>query len=175
MMENGGILTEFTTNTRPDKENFPMRNRIIAAMSDGIIVVESKRKGGSIITADFANDFNKDVFAIPGPVIEEYSEGCNKLIKQNKAHLLESVEDIAYIMRWDEIDRSDKIIQKQLFVDLSPQEQAIVDLLKEEKELGIDIFTYKIGLPPSEVSSILLNLEFKGVIRTKPGKKFILA
>lgn len=173
MMDNGGILTEFTSGTMPDRENFPMRNRIIAAISDVVIVIESKRKGGSIITAEFANEYNKDVFAIPGPVTEEISEGCNKLIKQNKAHLLESAADIAYIMRWEEIDAG-KVIQKQLFVELDDQESKMVSLIKENKEIAIDALTYRMGMTPSEVASILLALEFKGMVRTLPGKKYVL-
>ena len=173
MVEKGGILTEFTSGTLPDKENFPMRNRIIASISDVVIVVESKRKGGSIITADFANEYNKDVFAVPGPVTEEISEGCNKLIKQNKAHLLESAEDIAYIMRWEEIDAG-KIIQKQLFVELDDAETKMMALIRDNKEIAIDQLTYKMGTTPSETASVLLGLEFKGLIRSLPGKKYVL-
>lgn len=173
MIENGGVLTEFMTETRPDRENFPMRNRIIAGLSDAVIVVESKRKGGSIITAEFANEYNKDVFAVPGFVNEEFSEGCNKLIKQNKANLLESAEDIAYIMRWDEIDAG-KVIQKQLFVELDETESILIDIIRENKQISIDAITSKIGLMPSATSAILLTLEFKGVIRALPGKKYII-
>ncbi len=174
MINNGGVITEFMSGTNPDRENFPMRNRIIAAMSDAVIVIESKTKGGSIITAEYANDYNKDVFALPGPVNEEKSEGCNKLIKQNKAHLLESAKDLAYIMRWDDID-SGKAIQKQLFVELNEKESRIIDVLKSEKEAPIDIITYKANLTPSETASILLELEFKGLVRNLPGKRFVLA
>jgi DNA processing protein len=170
----GGILTEFPINTKPDRENFPMRNRIIAALSDVIVVVESKRSGGSIITAEFGNEYNKDVFALPGHVNEELSEGCNKLIKQNKAHLIESASDISYIMRWDEIDAG-KVIQKQLFVDLDDKETMAVQILRDNKEISIDALTYKMNLQPSEVSSILLGLEFKGLVRTMPGKKYALS
>jgi DNA processing protein len=174
MIENGGVLSEFPSGTNPDRENFPMRNRIIASMSDVVIVIESKRKGGSIITAEFANEYNKDVFAVPGPVTEELSEGCNKLIKQNKAHLIESAADIAYIMRWEEIDAG-KVIQKQLFVELDDVETIMVGHIRDNKELAIDALTYKMGMTPSEVSSLLLGLEFKGMIKTLPGKKYILA
>lgn len=174
MDQGGGVLTEFTTGTRPDRENFPMRNRIIAALSDAVVVVESKRKGGSIITAEFANDYNKDVFAIPGPVNNELSEGCNKLIKQNKAHLLESAADIAYIMRWEEIDAG-KVVQKQLFVELDDMETRLVSVLREHGELAIDSLTYKLGITPSETASVLLGLEFKGLVRSLPGKKYILS
>jgi DNA processing protein len=172
--EGGGVLTEFPINTRPDRENFPMRNRIIAALSDAIIVIESKRSGGSIITAEFGNEYNKDVFALPGPVNVELSEGCNKLIKQNKAHLLESAADIAYIMRWDDIDKG-KIIQKQLFVDLEPDETVVIDYLRTHKETSIDAITYALSISPSAMSSVLLGLEFKGLVRCLPGKKYCLS
>lgn len=173
MLEKGGVLTEFTTGTNPDRENFPMRNRIIASMSDVIIVVESKKRGGSIITAEFANTYNKDVFAIPGRVNDEVSQGCNRLIKQHKAHLLESAEDVGYIMRWDEMD-SDKVIQKSLFIDYSPLEQSVIDLLIKSQQITVDDLNFELKLPPSELASMLLNLEFKGAIRSLPGKKYIL-
>lgn len=173
MIDNGGVLTEFTSGTMPDRENFPMRNRIIAGISDVVVVIESKRKGGSIITAEFGNEYNKDVFAVPGPVTEEISEGCNKLIKQNKAHLIETAKDIAYIMRWEEIDAG-KVIQKQLFVDLDADEAKMIAIIKDNKEIAIDALTYKMGTTPSESASILLGLEFKGMIRSLPGKKYVL-
>ena len=174
MIENGGILTEYPINTRPDRENFPMRNRIIASMSDVVVVIESKKKGGSIITAEFANSYNKDVFAIPGRTTDEVSEGCNRLIKQHKANLLESAADIGYIMRWDETDKK-KVIQKELFIDFSPEEQKIVDIIKAKESVTIDDLNYQLKMPPSELASMLLNLEFKGAIRSLPGKKYILS
>ena len=174
MMHNGGVLTEFPINTRPDRENFPMRNRIIASMSDVVVVVESKRKGGSIITAEFANSYNKDVFAIPGRTTDDASEGCNKLIKQHKANLLESAADIGYIMRWDETDKT-RVVQKALFIDFNPEEQKLVDILKEKDSLTVDELSHMLKLPPSKLASMLLNLEFKGAIRSLPGKKYILS
>jgi len=173
MIDHGGVLTEFPSGTKPDRENFPMRNRIIAALSDVVIVIESKRKGGSIITAEFANEYNKDVFALPGPVTEELSEGCNKLIKQNKAHLIESAADVAYITRWEEIDAG-KVFQKQLFVELDEDETKMVAILRDNKEIAVDAITYKMGKSPSEVASILLSLEFKGIVKSLPGKKYVL-
>jgi DNA processing protein len=170
----GGILTEFPINTRPDRENFPMRNRIIASLSDVIVIIESKRSGGSIITAEFGNEYNKDVFALPGPVTEELSEGCNKLIKQNKAHLLESAADIAYIMRWDDMDNN-KPIQRQLFVDLDDNETLAMQIIMDNKEITIDHLTYKMDKAPSEISSMLLGMEFKGVIKALPGKKYCVS
>jgi len=173
MLENGGLLTEFMSGVGPEREHFPMRNRIIAAMSDVVIVVESAKKGGSIITALFANNYNKDVFAIPGRTDDEYSEGCNDLIKQNKAHLLQSVADIAYIMRWEEeVDRSP--IQATLLLDLEAEEQMIYDLLKEEKSLHIDMISQKLKVPQSKLSNHLLTMEFKGIIKSLPGKRYEL-
>ncbi len=173
MLINGGLLSEVTFNGKPARENFPMRNRIIAGLSDALIVIQSKSKGGSIITAELANQYNKDVFAVPGKITDEFSEGCNKLIKQNKAHLIESARDIAYIMRWEDIDAS-KYIQKQLFVDLNDQEQSIIDTIRENREITIDMLSYKQQLTPSEMAAVLLELEFKGLIKTLPGKKYIL-
>lgn len=174
MVGNGGVLTEFPINTRPDRENFPMRNRIIASMSDVVVVVESKRKGGSIITAEFANSYNKDVFAIPGRTNDDVSEGCNKLIKQHKANLLESAADISYIMRWDETDKA-RVVQKALFIDFDDEEQKVIDLLKEKDSVTVDEFSHFLKVPPSNLASMLLNLEFKGAIRSLPGKKYILS
>ena len=150
-----------------------MRNRIIASMSDVIIVVESKKRGGSIITAEFANSYNKDVFAIPGRINDEVSEGCNRLIKQHKAHLLESADDVGYIMRWDELDK-EKVIQKSLFLELSKEEQSVIDIIKEVAQITIDDLNSRLRLPPSELAAMLLNLEFKGAIRSLPGKRYIL-
>ena len=174
MIKNGGVLTEFSWKSSFDKENFPMRNRIIASMSDVVIVVESKRKGGSIITAEFANEYNKDVFAVPGRITDEVSEGCNNLIKQHKAYLLSKAEDIAYIMRWDEIDKQ-KTVQKSLFVELNKEEQIVVDYIKKQEGAVMDELSQVLKMPSSQVASTLLNLEFKGVIKALPGKRFILA
>lgn len=174
MIEKGGLLTEFPTETNPDRENFPMRNRIIASMSDVVVVVESKRRGGSIITAEFANNYNKDVFAIPGRINDPVSEGCNKLIKQHKANLLESAKDIGYIMRWDEIDKK-RTIQKSLFIELNPEEQKTIDIIKSKDQITIDELNYQLKISSSALASMLLNLEFKGAIRSLPGKKYILS
>lgn len=172
MIENGGLLTEFTSGMGPEREHFPMRNRIIASMSDVVIVVESARKGGSIITALFANNYNKDVFAFPGRVNDEYSIGCNQLIKQNKAHLLESVADIAYIMRWEEELDMNQPIQASLILDLNENEQLIYNLLKSENNQHIDAIAQKLKLPLSQLSSVMLQMEFKGLIKSLPGKQY---
>lgn len=174
MTENGGLLAEYPSRTQPDREHFPMRNRIIAGLSDAVVVVESGISGGSIITAKMANGYNKDVFAVPGRLNDKMSLGCNHLIKTNQAHLLESVADLAYIMRWEESSQG-RNIQPQLFVELSEQEQLIVNLLHERSELGIDALTFEAGIAHSEMASLLLNLEFKGVIRSLPGKRYVPA
>lgn len=174
MIEQGGaIITEFGNGVKPDKPNFPRRNRIIAAMSDAVVIVESARKGGSIITTEYANDYNKDVFAFPGRLQDEYSQGCNMLIKRHKAALIESAADIGYIMNWD---KEEKAITKQtsLFVELNEVEQAVVDCLKKHQELSADQLHYNLQIPHSQLSSILLNLEFNGILRSLPGKKYIL-
>jgi DNA processing protein len=173
IMDHGSLISEFPFNTQPDRENFPRRNRIIAGMSDAIIVVESAAKGGSIITANYGNDYFKDVFAIPGKIGDKKSEGCNKLIKQNKAHLLESVADIAYIMNWEKDDPKPK--QMTLALDLDDDERRIVAFMKEEQVTNIDQMHYALELSLSNLSSSLLNLEFKGIVRSLPGKKYNLA
>jgi DNA processing protein len=173
MTDNGGVMTEFPIGTLPDKENFPMRNRIIAGLSDAVIVIESKSKGGSIITAEFANDFNKDVFAVPGLVTEEKAQGCHDLIKANKAHLAENGKDIAAIMRWDALDER-KVIQPQLFPETTESEDVLLGLLRNQSPMSIDTITYRLQYTPSVTASLLLSLEFKGLIRSLPGKYYTL-
>jgi len=173
MLEKGGLLTEFSSNTLPDRENFPMRNRIVAGMCDAVIVVETAQKGGSMITAMYANDYNKDVFAFPGRVNDPNLKGCNHLIKTHKAALIESAKDIGYIMRW-EAQEASKNIQRQLFVELDEQEQKIVDLLRSKNEMGIDELSYETKINASRLANLLLNLEFKGLLKTMPGKRYLL-
>jgi len=174
MCENGGLLTEFSYKAGPNREHFPMRNRIIAGMSDALIVVESGAGGGSIISAKLGNKYNKSVFAVPGRLRDDQSKGCNGLIKRNKAHLLESVEDVAYIMEWMEEGVPKPAVQKQLFIDLTENEQAIVNILKTADEVGIDMITFEAKMYPAQVSSLLLNLEFKGLVKSLPGKRYML-
>lgn len=173
MIENGGLLTEYFSYKEPDREHFPMRNRIVAGLCDALIVVETAKKGGSMITVRFANDYNKDVFAVPGRLGDENSLGCNLLIKSHRAALIESVEDLAYVMRWNEID-ANKTIQRQLFSEFSEPEKKIVNLLSDSEEMGVDTLSYKCGLANSELAALLLNLEFKGVIRSIPGNRYVL-
>ena len=169
--KNGGFMTEFWSSTNPEKENFVRRNRIVAGISEATIVIESAERGGSLITANIANDYNRDVFAVPGRTTDKYSQGCNTLIKTQKANVLTSAADLIYILNWD-IESKSKPIQKQLFVTLEPDEQIVYDyLLKNGKEL-MDIIALKCEFPIYKISGMLLNMELKGVIRPLPGKLF---
>jgi len=174
MIEKGGLITEFMSKTIPNRENFPKRNRIIAGMSDAVIVVEARKKSGAIITADIANSYNRDVFAVPGRINDALSYGCNNLIKTNRAALLQSADDIKYIMGWDDNIKNNKSIQNKLFVELNPQEKIIVELLKGKSDCGIDWIYLNSKLSMSKVSALLLNLEFKGIVKTLPGKRYKL-
>jgi DNA protecting protein DprA len=171
MEENGGFITEFWSSSNPDKENFVRRNRIVAGMTEATIVIESADKGGSLITANLANDYNRDVFAVPGRVTDKYSQGCNNLIKTQKANVLTNAADLVYILNWD-VENKAKPVQKQLFVELEPDEQKIYDfLLRNGKEL-LDVIAVQCDFPIYRISGMLLNMELKGVIRPLPGKLF---
>lgn len=171
MEANGGFMTEFWSSTNPDKENFVKRNRIVAGIAEATIVIESADRGGSLITANMANDYNRDVFAVPGRTTDKYSAGCNNLIKTQKANVLTSADDLIYMLNWD-IKEEPKAVQKQLFVTLDSDEQKIYDyLLKTGKEL-MDIIALECEFPIYRISALLLNMELKGVIRPLPGKLF---
>ncbi len=173
MLENGGLLTEFMSNTIPDRENFPRRNRIVAGMIDALVVVESAKRGGALITADIANSYNRDVFAFPGRIGDLYSEGCNYFIRTNRAVLIESADDIRYIMRWDS-PKGSKNVQKKLFRDFSEDENKILGVFGQEKESTIDEIMVKSQLPVSTIAGCLLTLEFDGIISALPGKRYKL-
>lgn len=171
MNQNGGFMTEFWSSSNPDKENFVRRNRIIAGISEATVVIESANKGGSLITANMANDYNRDVFAVPGRVTDKYSQGCNDLIKAQKANLLTSAADLVYILNWN-IEKKSRPVQKQLFVSLNDDEQKVYDfLLQNGKEL-MDIIALRCEFPIFKVSGLLINMELKGIIRPLPGKLF---
>ena len=174
MIDCGGLLTEYASDAEPKREHFPMRNRIVAGICDALIVVETGRKGGSMITAELANQYNKDVFAIPGRLNDKNSIGCNQLIKSHRAALLESVEDLAYIMRWEKGAQANNCLQTNLFDILSPREQSIVDLLQKTEQLGIDHLSAQLNLTSTEMASLLLEMEFKGMVKTLPGKQYML-
>ena len=171
MEQNGGFITEFWSGTNPEKENFVKRNRIVAGISEATIVIESAIKGGSLITANLANDYNRDVFAVPGRTSDKLSLGCNNLIKTQKANLLTCAADLVYILNWD-IKQTNQSVQKKLFITLEIEEQKIYDyLLKSGKEI-LDIIALECDLPIYKISGILLNMELKGVVRPLPGKLF---
>lgn len=170
MCNNGGLVTEFMSGTNPDRENFPKRNRIIAGLADATLVIESAKKGGSLITAEIANSYSRDVFAVPGKIGDAYSEGCNFLIKTNKAHLVNSVTDINYIMNWDINHAKPKPIQKQLFLDLTDDENKIKKVFETSELLSIDSINAQTDLSSSTVAITLLELEFKGAVKSLPGK-----
>ena len=175
MLSKGGLLTEFLSKTQPDRENFPKRNRIVAGMADATIVIESKSEGGSLITADIANSYSRDVFAFPGKVDDEHSVGCNQLIKNNKAALIESAADVLRLMGWEkQKKRQNSVQQKSLFLNLSPDEEIVVTLLRERTTIAIDELCYAAKLNMSKVSLLLLNLELTGVVKSLPGKVYSL-
>lgn len=171
MLARGGILTEFLSDTKPDRENFPKRNRIVAGMVDCLIVVESAMKGGAMITAEIANSYDREVFAIPGRMGDIYSEGCNNLIKTNRANLMLSADDLRYIMRWD---HDAKVVPKQLrlFRDFSDDEKKVIDVFGSESIVHLDQIIVATELTPTKIASVLLSLEFDGVVTALPGKRY---
>ena len=176
---NGGLLTEFRSCTSPDKHNFPTRNRIVAGMSDATIVVETGIKGGSMITAELANGYNKDVFAFPGKVTDGKSAGCNHLIKSNKAVLLTEAKELVEMMGWEEkrvgSRESRAGSQRQLFIELSNEEKIIIDILKEKEAAHIDEINLRSGLSSGTVAAAILNLELQNVVLSQPGKMYSLS
>lgn len=174
MLDNGGLLSNFMSKTRPDKENFPNRNRVIAGLADATVVIESDVKGGAMITAYLAQSYHRDVFAFPGKTTDIWSRGCNRLIKSNVAALIESGEDIALMAGWADEKNRKSTIQPKLFVELNGEENIVVGLLKEHGKLDVDSLAHQAKLPMSKTSSLLLELEFKGVVKTLPGKVYTL-
>jgi DNA processing protein len=176
MKHGGGLLTEFRSDTIPDKHNFPTRNRIVAGMSDATIVVESGIKGGSMVTAELANGYNKDVFAFPGKVTDAKSAGCNYLIKSNKAVLLTDAQQFLELMGWE--DNGQRAIgnrQKAIFIELSKEEKIIVDMLNEKDTVHIDEINLRSGLSTSVIAAAILNLELQNVVNGLPGKMYKLS
>ncbi|MBP1638711.1 MAG: protecting protein DprA [Bacteroidetes bacterium] len=171
MATNGAIITEYTTGTEPDKPNFVQRNRIIAGLCDAVVIIESAIRGGSLLTADAANQYNREVFAIPGRVGDSRSAGCNDLIRQNKAALIESSSDLIAAMGWQP-DASKHVTQPLLFSDLTDDEQEIIKILRKHDSLQINQLTNKTKLPIERLFSLLIELEFKGYIRCLPGSVY---
>jgi DNA processing protein len=175
MISCGGLLTEFMSGTNPDRENFPKRNRIIAGMADATIVVEANIKGGALITADIANSYNRDVFAFPGRVHDEFSSGCNFLIKTNRANLISGVADLEYLLGWKEVQASKNKPQMSLALDLSADERKITDLLTAKGLISIDELSILSNLSQSKMSITLLGLEMQGIVISLPGKMYKIA
>lgn len=172
MLEQGGLMTELDFGKGPEREHFPMRNQLVAAMSDALIVVESKAKGGSLITADMAHDMKKPLFSFPGRAQDENSRGCNALIKKGKARLIEHGEDVIQALQWQKL--TDKTtVQRQLFVDLNPEEQRILDHLRAASDAHIDQLSYQLEMPIHQLSTVLLELEFKGLVKSRPGNRYL--
>lgn len=165
----GALLTDFSTGDDPERNNFLKRNRIIAGLSDATLVVESGQKGGALITAELALSYNRDVFAIPGRIGDLHSEGCNALIRTNKAALVEGYSDIAWALGWDRTLNPPLPRQTSMFHDLSTEEQTVVDALTKENNLGTDLLSIRTGFSPGRLSSILLGLEMKSIVSIKPG------
>lgn len=174
MEQNGGFITEFWSSSKPDRENFLKRNRIIAGISEATLVVESAEKGGSLVTADLAQDYNREVFAVPGRIGDKFSEGCNNLIKQQKAHLITSAADLIYLLGWEIENEVGRSVQKSLFVELNNTEQVIFDHLKKKGIQLIDDIALNCEIPIIKLTSTLFDMEMKGVVRPLPGKRFEL-
>ena len=174
MVKNGGIMTENKMGTAPDAGRFPARNRIVAAISDVTIIVESAERGGALITAEYANSFNKEVFAVPGNLNFPYSAGCNDLIKKHKAHIYTKISDLIELMNWD-LHEEKKVVKTKkaaLPPELSTEELEITNCFKDTLELHIDELSWKSGYPVNKIASLLLNMEFMGLIKPLPGKRF---
>ena len=169
--ENGGLLAEFPSGTLPDRNNFPMRNRIVAGLSDVTIVVESHVSGGALITANLASGYNREVAAFPGRVNDTRSAGCNELIRTNIAAMITKAEDLVEMMNWSKEGRP-KAVQKQLFINLQPEEQKIIDLLQTKERVHADELFHFTGLSNSQLAATLLQLEMQGLIKTLPGKSY---
>jgi len=166
IIKNGALLSDYMCGVAPDRQNFPSRNRIVAGISDATIVIESSKKGGSLITADIAHSYNRDVFAVPGKPTDKQSEGCNYLIKNHKAILLHNVNDIVKNLNWD---LQEKEVQQSLFNSLTTEEELIIEVL-QEKALHIDELKQKLQWHSSKIAKHLLQMEFKDIIIPLPGK-----
>jgi len=169
MLENGGLLTEFPSGTKPERMNFPARNRIIAGLADVTVVVEAARKGGALITAEIANGYNRDVCAFPGRIDQEYSEGCNYLIKTNRAHLIRRAEDLVYLMGWDAKPKGGRQLSL-LPPQLGGDERAVYDYLQGREQAQVDEMAAHLDWPTSKLALVLLEMEMNGHILSLPGK-----
>lgn len=171
MLQNGGLLSEYPSGTLPDRSNFPMRNRIVAGLSDITVVVESDIKGGALITARIAASYNREVAAFPGRIYDTRSSGCNELIRTNTAAMITNADDLLELMGWNK-GKKQKPVQKQLFISLSGEEQKIIDLLQTKDAVHVDDILYNTGIANSQLAAVLLHLEMQGLIKALPGKQY---
>jgi len=171
MINAGGLLTDFISETNPDRQNFVKRNRIVAGMSDCTVVIESAKKGGALITANIADSYNRDIFAFPGKINDKYSEGCNLLIKNKKAALITSAQDIFQEMNWSDPPEAARpqAVQRILFPELNPEEQKVIEILSKAGSMQLNLLAIELDLPVSRLSVILFELEMNGLVRCKPG------
>ncbi len=171
VLENGGFYTEYWHDVLPIREYFLQRNRIIAGISDATIIVESARKGGSLVTANIANSYNRDVFAVPGRITDTFSKGCNNLIRTNQAALLHHAKDLAYMLNWEKKEPK-KVIQPELFVNLTGDARTVYDFLQQNGRTLLDSISIGCKIPVYKLSGVLLDLELQGLVRPLPGKTF---
>ncbi|HTN06116.1 DNA-processing protein DprA [Agriterribacter sp.] len=174
MATHGGLLTDFMSGAKPDKQNFPKRNRIVAGMADATLVIETQINGGSMITAELANNYNKDVFALPGKTTDAKSAGCNYLIRSNKAALITCGKEMAEFMNWSEAPGKKKVVQKELFIELTAEEKTIMQIIGEKETASIDEITPRCSFSSSTIAAAILNLELQGIITCLPGKIYKL-
>jgi DNA processing protein len=174
MLQHGGLLTEFPSQTIPDRENFPKRNRIVAGLADATIVVEANSKGGALITADLANSYDREVCAFPGRATDEYSLGCNELIKTNRAHLVTHAADIASLLAWDITSSTQKRVSRINWADRSVDEQRLLAILAENLAIQVDELVLSTGFSQSKLSLVLLDLQMDGVVQILPGNRCML-
>lgn len=175
MLANGGLLTDFPSGTNPDRANFIKRNRIVAGLSDTTLVIESAEKGGSLITADIAFSYGRDVYAFPGRVNDVHSKGCNDLIRRNKAGLITSADDLISAMRWDVEEKTKQLPQQlQLLFPENEEKQRVVSFLSKRHELHVNELALEMGLPVQQLSTLLFEMEMDGVVRAMPGNKYKL-
>ncbi len=174
VQQGGGLLTEFKSQTVADRQNFPKRNRIVAGMTDATIVVETATEGGSITTVQCAKTYHRDIFAFPGRIKDPYSKGCNQLIKQKIATLIDSPADIAELLGWQKPSNHPRQIQRQLFVELDEEERQIIQLLQQKEEMSMEQLMLQANYTNSKIARILLSLELKGMVRALPGNAFSL-
>lgn len=171
MLDKGGLLTEFPSGTAPERNNFPARNRIIAGLADVTVVVEAARKGGALITAEIANSYNRDVCAFPGRIDQEYSEGCNYLIKTNRANLIRNAQDLCYLMGWEDRSKAETSIQLPLHqLDMTIDQQKVYNFLKDKEQAMVDDIALYLDWPMSKLAMVLLEMEMNNIVFALPGK-----